>query len=222
MPHCKQRLEILTNFCAYKVKEGLHGMRSGLQNVRIPIDPQLEGSGLPPLLPHRDNPATLQQKSGSDRLPESLNELQAICNSLTEEVRKRDSLLLKSRAEIKQLNTIIIKHGANAGPSDDEINSEFCSIRNSIFKIAKDHYQADTVFLQHSNSNKPHVWTRQYNWLRHWGQDPQDLRNCCVQGAIFEVLNDLLFSKPVFGMEDKVDDQLKKFEDSMEHCRESK
>ena len=199
-------------------------------NVR---SPQPNGSRPLPLPPSIDpvifqlQPERAKLTAENEKLKESLQLSEAQRSSLEGEIQARDKkvneldlLRHKSQTEVKQLRTIIFKGGTpNIGPSDNEIRSEFCSIRNSILKIARDYYQASEVSLRHSTTTPGQ---RQRQWLGHWNQLITEHRNYRVQGAIFNTIFDQMFSKPVFGAHQVSEESLRKFEDEMGRCRESK
>lgn len=182
-------------------------------------------SGRPPSSQHGTDPAILRLNAENERLKESLEISEAKRVSLDEKVEERDEQIKElevslqiRRTELKRLNTIIIKGGApNVGPSDDQIRAEFCDIRDKILKIARGYYQATTLRKEPTERVE-----RQPRWMANWSRDSPEIRNYRVQGVIFDVIYDFVFSEPLFGVEKELDRSLRAFEKNMTNCRESK
>jgi hypothetical protein len=148
--------------------------------------------------------------------------------SLDEEVlaqqkrsRELEIALQKSKAEVKRLNTIIIKGGTpNSGPSDDQIRIEFCAIRETILRLVRTHFQAVNVVI-HQHRGSTTIVERQSKWLSYWPRESHEIRNYRAQGAIFEIIYDLFFAKPFFATELEIEKPLRSLEKDIEGCEES-
>ena len=189
--------------------------RKASQNSRPPPPPP---PGQIQLLKDRnDNISAELQLSNIERL--SLDE-EALAQQ--KKSRELEIALQKSKAEVKRLNTIIIKGGTpNSGPSDDQVRIEFCGIRDSILRLVRTHFQATNVLFHQPHRDSTTQVERQSKWLSYWAHENQEIRNYRVQGAMFEILCDLFFARPCFGVETEVEKPLRKLEVDMEGCHES-
>lgn len=138
-------------------------------------------------------------------------------------IKELELSLQTRRTELKRLNAIIIKGGApNDGPSDEQIRAEFCDIRDKILMITRGHYQATKVLVLPLHKDSSIVEERQHRWMANWPRDSPEIRNYRIQGALFDLIYNSFFSRPLFCVEKGVDRSLRAFETNMMNCRESK
>ena len=140
------------------------------------------------------------------------------------QIKELEAALQKSMNECQKLHSIIHKTATpNTGPSDDQIEIEFSDIGTSILKICRTYYQAPSIRfpLLRKDSNSLSLVERQQDWLSPWNGMNLELRNYTTQGCIFSILNKVLFTKEVYGLDPEMEDQLSKFEFEAYRCKES-
>lgn len=150
---------------------------------------------------------------------------EAKIKSLEEQLRAQDKKFreteLSYRSDLKRLNTIIFKAGAvNTGLPDDQVRADFCSMRDRILRITRGHYQATNVSFSPRNESTT-IHQRRQKWLESWSLLTNEIRNYRIQGAIFNIIENSFFARPVFGVEKDLEEQLQNFENNMEKCSAS-
>ena len=208
-------IELITS-CSHFIKV-IIGVCNLTQAARHPVPPYSNNTRGPPPPPPRDN---------IERHNESFQILEAKIESLEEQLRAQDKKSreteLSYRSDLKRLNTIIFKAGAvNTGLPDDQVRAEFCSIRDRILRITRGHYQATHVSFSPRNESTT-LHQRRQKWLGSWSLLTNEIRNYRIQGAIFNIIDNSFFARPVFGVEKDLEEQLKNFESNMEKCSASK
>lgn len=142
-----------------------------------------------PQAPPDHDPSILMLHNQIEGLKGELQESEAKRLSLEARVARQEIppkeleiALHKSRAEIKHLNTIIIKGGAPSnGPSDDQVRVKFCRIRDRILKLVRLYYQTPTVSLRRPHRDPTTEQDRQARWLGQWTNLSTELRNYRVR-----------------------------------------
>ena len=107
------------------------------------------------------------------------------------------------------------------GPTDDQLRSDFCAIRDSILRLVRVYFQAQTMAFNHSRKESPSIKERQLKWLGFWTHEKPEIRNYRVQGAIFEIINECFFTKKFFDVHPKDAETLRILEEAMERCPRS-
>ena len=136
--------------------------------------------------------------------------------------REQEVYLQKHKAEVTRLKGIIVKSGMpQTGPTDDQLRADFCAIRDSILRLVRVYFQAQSISFNHSRRESPAMKDRQIKWLGGWAHQRPEIRNYRVQGAIFEIINECFFSKRFFDVSTKDADALRYLEEEMELCSRS-
>ena len=136
--------------------------------------------------------------------------------------REQEVVLQKHKAEVTRLKSIIVKSGMpQTGPTDDQLRADFCAIRDSILRLVRVYFQAQSMVFNHNRKESPSIKDRQIKWLSSWAHERAEIRNYRVQGAIFEIINDSFFAKKYFDVDSKDAETLRYLEGQMEHCPKS-
>ncbi len=150
----------------------INNARDRPQSISLPVHSHSNGGRpLPHPLPGND-PESLRLKVENETLKDSVEVSEAKWRSLDEaqgqgkRIRELNSALHNSRMEFKRLNTIITKgYVPSTNPSDEQFRVEFCDIRGTILKIARDQYQATSMSLHSTRKETTTLVQRQQRWL---------------------------------------------------------
>ena len=138
---------------------------------------------------------------------------------LNKKYRAMEVVLQRSRADVKRLNSIVVKSKMeDSGPTDDQIRADFRGLGNAVLKLAHKNLQTTTELKScHSDD----LGKKEASWLQGWSDLTPELRHYRVRGAIFNIVLDAYFVKPYFGLDGRTERALRDFECSLEKNGES-
>jgi chromosome segregation ATPase len=149
-----------------------------------------------------------------DRLIRTRGSLEQANSAHRNEIESLTRKWRAATAKSQKLNEIILARGRDIEPLDSDVKARFREIRDAIQKIVHKYYAApDEKYFSRRESRNRQIRDRQQALFHNWGKIDVEDKRLLIRSYIYGMVQEELFSKLCFGMDDETEGALVRFEE---------